>query len=162
MQANGDPRFGPLGLNMLEMGFSAPKVLRELEDNDEFIEWRQIAVVDRDGRIAVRTGNENEDWRGHETRSGFASLGNRLTSELLDDLQEWNDSWDSAAVDAGVLQERGRDLAIRVQDELGTDGWEVLYKMGGQVRRVHPPGSWPAESWQQQLLGYGPRRRQPE
>lgn len=66
---------------------------------------------------------------------------NLLTSELLDDLQEWNDSWDSAAADAGPLQARGRDLAIRVQDELGTDGWEVLYKMGGQVRRVHPPGS---------------------
>jgi len=93
---------------------------------------------------------------GHERIRAWSS---RLTSELLDDLQEWNDSWDSAAADAGALQERGRDLAIRVQDELGTDGWEVLYKMGGQVRRVHPPGSWPAASWQQQLLGYGPRRR---
>jgi hypothetical protein len=81
----------------------------------------------------------------------------RLTSDLLDDLQEWNDAWDTAGADARALRARGRDLAIRVQHELGTDGWEVLYKMDGQVRRVHPP----AESWQQQL-GNGPRRRRPE
>jgi hypothetical protein len=81
----------------------------------------------------------------------------RLSSELLSDLQEWNDAWDSNDADIRSLQELGRDLAIRVQDELGTDGWEVLYKMEGQVRRVHPPGSWPALSWTQQLLGYAPR-----
>jgi hypothetical protein len=81
----------------------------------------------------------------------------RLTSELLDDLQEWNDAWDSNDVHSHVLQQRGRDLAIRVQDELGTDDWEVLYKMDGQICRVYPPGSWPVHSWTQQLLGYAPR-----
>ncbi len=71
VQANGDPRFGPLGLCMLEMGFSAPKVLAELEANDAFIEWRQIAVVDRDGRVAVRTGERTRNGVG--TRRGRAS-----------------------------------------------------------------------------------------
>ena len=60
---------------------------------------------------------------------------------------------------ARALQERGRELAIQVQDELGTDGWEVLYQMDGQMLRVHPPGSWPVESWEQELLGY--HRRSP-
>jgi hypothetical protein len=83
----------------------------------------------------------------------------RLTSELLDDLQEWNDAWDSNDVDSRVLQQRGRELAIRVQDELGTAGWEVLYKIDSQIRRVHPPSSWPIQSWTQQLLGYAPRER---
>jgi len=32
----------------------------------------------------------------------------------------------------------------------------VLYQMGSQIVRVHPPGSWPVESWEQELLGYGP------
>jgi len=117
VQANGDPRFGPLGLNMLEMGFSAPKVLRELEDNDEFIEWRQIAVVDRDGRIAVRTGNENEDWRGHETRPGFASLGNRLTSErtVTDMTKAW-EKHESADLGDRLMAclEAGRDAGGQI------------------------------------------------
>lgn len=46
---------------------------------------------------------------------------------------------------------------MRVQGELGTDGWEVLCQMNGQMLRVHPPGSWPIGAWEQQLLGYAPR-----
>jgi len=64
--------------------------------------------------------------------------------------------------DSQELRERGRDLAVRVQGELGTDDWEVLYQLGGQMRRVHPPGSWPIDSWRQQLLGYAPRRQDQE
>ena len=59
--------------------------------------------------------------------------------------------------DDDALEERGRELAIRVQNELGTAGWEVLYHLGGRVHRVHPPGSWPEETWEQELLGYVPR-----
>ena len=76
----------------------------------------------------------------------------RLSEGLLDDLQAWNDSWDTGKdrwkegqATVRALQEQGRDLAIRVQDELGTDGWEVLYRLGDRMFRVHPPGSWPAE-----------------
>jgi hypothetical protein len=58
---------------------------------------------------------------------------------------------------AQALQERGCELAIQVQDELGTDGWEVLYQLDGRMLRVHPPGSWPVESWEQELLGYNSR-----
>ena len=80
----------------------------------------------------------------------------RLSTALLDDLQAWNDAWICDGADPWALQERGRELAARVQDELRTDGWEVLYQMGSQIVRVHPPGSWPVESWEQELLGYGP------
>jgi hypothetical protein len=83
----------------------------------------------------------------------------RLSAGLLEDLQQWNDDWDHKKdPDRLAQQERGRDLAIRVQDELGTGGWEVLYQLGGQMLRVHPPGSWPIGSWQQELLGYAPPR----
>ena len=83
VQANGDPRLGPLGLNLLEQGYSAPKVLKELIESDgpDNIEWRQIAVVDRDGRTAAHTGCHNEDWKGHIEKPGVVALGNRLTSE---------------------------------------------------------------------------------
>jgi hypothetical protein len=83
----------------------------------------------------------------------------RLSAGLLDDLQAWNDSWvtgqdprEGGGVTVRARQEQGRELAIRAQDELGTDGWEVLYRLGDRMVRVHPPGSW-----QQELLGYAPR-----
>ena len=78
----------------------------------------------------------------------------RLSGELLDDLQAWNDAWSAGDAEREALQQRGRELAIRVQDELGTDGWEVLYQIDGQMFRVHPPGGWPVGSWKQELLGY--------
>jgi hypothetical protein len=108
-------------------------------------------------------------WTGEASprkRERIRAWSNGLTTELLDDLQEWNDAWDTNDPEllsrTRTLQERGRDLAIRVQDELGTEDWEVLYKLDGQVRRVHPPGSWPVESWTQEMLGYAPRREPPE
>lgn len=83
VQANGDPELGPLGLRLLEMGYSADKVLRELVDTDgpDNIEWRQIAVIDRRGNTAARTGTSNEEWRGHIAKPNVCALGNRLTSE---------------------------------------------------------------------------------
>jgi hypothetical protein len=96
-------------------------------------------------------------WSGTPPSSWHDRPGpwnDRLSGELLDDLQAWNDACAADGADAPVLQERGGELAIQVQDELGTDGWEVLYQMDGRMLRVHPPGSWPVESWKQELLGY--------
>jgi hypothetical protein len=100
--------------------------------------------------------------RSGEQRSGERPRpwSDRLSAGLLDDLQRWNDDWDHAGIDPVALQERGRDLAIRVQDELGTGDWEVLYQLGDRMLRVHPPGSWPIGSWQQELLGYAPPRHE--
>jgi hypothetical protein len=125
-------------------------------------------------RVLTKEEKEAPAPRGGSWTSGAPSLvdsnslpwSDRLSAELLDDLQAWNDSWVTGkdlwkdgepAVRA--RQEQGRELAIRVQDELGTDGWEVLYRLGDRMFRVQPPGSWPAGTWQQELLGYAPRDR---
>ena len=85
VQANGDPRLGPLGLKLLEVGYSAPKVLKELMESDgpERIEWRQIAVLDKDGRTAGHTGKHNEEWAGHIAKRNFVAAGNRLANERV-------------------------------------------------------------------------------
>jgi len=85
----------------------------------------------------------------------------RLSDDLLDELQKWNDAWDVENPDCQALQERGRELAGRVQDELGTDGWEVLYQIGDRMYRVHPRESWSIKTWEQELLGYQPRVPEP-
>ncbi len=106
-------------------------------------------------------------WAGAQPpgRDARPRPGSDLLSDgLLDALQAWNDAWDYTIAGADekvvpdeVLEEQGRDLAVRVQDELGTDGWEVLYHLGGRVHRVQPPGSWPEETWEQDLMGYALR-----
>lgn len=62
-----------------------------------------------------------------------------LTSALLDDLQAWNGEWSDQDPDIRALRARGRDLAVRVQIELGTDGWEVLYQATCLEAELHAP-----------------------
>jgi uncharacterized Ntn-hydrolase superfamily protein len=80
-QAHTDPRLGPLGVRLLELGYSAPKVIQELRASAPYIEHRQLAVVDRDGRVAAYTGTENQDWAGHVLGDNFVAMGNYLISE---------------------------------------------------------------------------------
>jgi uncharacterized Ntn-hydrolase superfamily protein len=80
-QAMTDPRLGPLGLELLQLGYSAPKVLSELADSDPGIEGRQLAVVDADGNAAARTGTDNRDWKGHHIGDGYVAMGNRIIGE---------------------------------------------------------------------------------
>jgi hypothetical protein len=102
--------------------------------------------------------SERRPGRPHEARS----WSERLSEAILCDLKAWNDSWASKdpVEDEEILkalQDQGRELAVRVQSELGTDGWEVLYLLGGRVHWVCPLGSWPAATWAEELLGYAPR-----
>jgi hypothetical protein len=88
-----------------------------------------------------------------------------LSQQLLNDLKAWNRSWEDSdefwesAEARRAWQEQGRELAVRAQNEFGTGDREVLYRLGSRVHRVHPPGSWPAETWEQELLGYPSRDR---
>ena len=119
--------------------------------------WWVLTKEEKEGRAP------SERWSGTRPPGPGDHVkpwSDRLPAGLLDDLQQWNDDWNREDIDRRTLQERGRDLAIRVQDELGTDGWEVLYEMSGQMLRVHPPGSWPISSWQRPLLGYAPPRHE--
>lgn len=76
-----DPRLGPLGLRLLEMGYSAQKTLDEIAASDPNIEYRQLSVIDRDGNAVARTGSANKDWSGAFCEPGMVAMGNGLISE---------------------------------------------------------------------------------
>ncbi len=118
--------------------------------------WRVLTKQEMEAPAPPGRWSGAPPRREHERARPWSDL---LTSGVLDDLQAWNDAWDVKDADVQALERRGQELALRVQLELGVDGWEVLYMMDGRVHRVHPPGSWPAVSWQQDLLGYAPRDR---
>jgi len=80
-QASTDPRLGITGITLLEMGFSAPKVLAELMASDPYIGKRQLSIVDRDGRAACYTGAETRAWSGHINVRDFAAAANMVVGE---------------------------------------------------------------------------------
>lgn len=53
-QASTDPRLGITGIKLLEMGFSASKVLAELRSSDPYIEKRQLSIVDKTVCVSYR------------------------------------------------------------------------------------------------------------
>lgn len=82
-QANTDPRLGPLALKLLDIGFPAERVLRELTASDPYSGYRQIGIVDRWGHTAVATGENNSAWAGHLTGAGWIAMGNAIVGEAV-------------------------------------------------------------------------------
>jgi uncharacterized Ntn-hydrolase superfamily protein len=124
VQANGDPRLGPLGLKLLEMGYSAEKVLSEIIESDgaENIEWRQILVIDKDGRTAAHTGKHNEEWGGHIVGKNFVVAGNRLSNDRV--ARAMADGFEGTEGDLGhrllTSIEAGRDAGGQVAGQYST------------------------------------------
>ena len=79
--ATTDPRLGLLGLKLLQLGYSAQRVLQEIEASDPHVEHRQLAVIDRDGNAVARTGALNTVWSGAFIEPGLVSMGNGLVTE---------------------------------------------------------------------------------
>ncbi len=71
----------PLALRLLAQGYTPERVLDDLKANDPDHEFRQIAVIDRLGRVAVSTGSKNRGWAGHRIGAGYVAMGNVLTGE---------------------------------------------------------------------------------
>ena len=79
-----NPYLGTLAINLLEMGYSAHKVLEEIIGSDTHIEYRQLGVMDRHGRTAAYTGKENPYWAGHITDTNYIAMGNRLNEGVAE------------------------------------------------------------------------------
>jgi uncharacterized Ntn-hydrolase superfamily protein len=98
--------FGPNGLSLLEQGLSAEEVLEKLLENDEQREYRQVGVVDAQGRGATFTGKECFDWAGGIAGENFACQGNILVNP------------ETVQAMADTFQQAKGDLAQRLVEAL--------------------------------------------
>jgi len=79
-QAYANTSYGPRGLAMLKLGFSAQEALKKLIEEDEGRDQRQIGIVDAKGRAAAYTGKACYKWAGHIVGEGYTVQGNILVS----------------------------------------------------------------------------------
>jgi uncharacterized Ntn-hydrolase superfamily protein len=93
-QASTNPALGPLALDLLAMGFTPQKVLEELAGADDHYAWRQVGIVDREGRTAVHTGSECKAHAQAITGPGYVVMGNYLASADVVPAMDraWNES----------------------------------------------------------------------
>jgi uncharacterized Ntn-hydrolase superfamily protein len=79
--------FGPRGLAYLRDGMEPEEVLRTLLADDADREFRQVGVVDRNGRSATFTGSQCFNWAGGIAKPGIACQGNILAGpKVVDEL----------------------------------------------------------------------------
>ena len=111
----------PLALRLLEQGFAPAAVLDELKRNDPEFEYRQIGIIDRDGRVAAYTGPRTRAWAGHVVGNGFVSMGNVLAGQpVVEAIARGYESHPHEPFERRLLRaiEAGRDAGGQV----GNDG----------------------------------------
>jgi uncharacterized Ntn-hydrolase superfamily protein len=73
-----DPTLGPLGLELMGRGLSAPDALERIRQKGAFIEYRQVLMVDAMGRTAIHSGPNALGIWSEAQAENVASGGNLL------------------------------------------------------------------------------------
>ena len=82
-QANVEASYGPRGLELMAAGTGAPEALASLLKEDPKAEFRQVAMVDWNGRAAAHTGEKCMAAAGHVVGDGFSCQGNIMESRRV-------------------------------------------------------------------------------
>jgi uncharacterized Ntn-hydrolase superfamily protein len=80
-----EPAYGPRGLGQLRRGASAPDALRRLLGDDDQEAVRQVAIVDKHGRVAVHTGSRCIREAGHRVADGVSAQANMMERPTVPD-----------------------------------------------------------------------------
>ena len=73
-----DPAYGPLGLELMRAGKSAPAALNALISTDEDKAVRQVAMIDAEGRVAAHTGSRAIFAAGHHVGKQYSVQANLM------------------------------------------------------------------------------------
>lgn len=78
-----NPAFGPEGLELLRQGLSAEQALQQLINADEGKDYRQVSIVDAQGKAAAFTGAKCIRAAGHYVGKGFSVQANMMLNETV-------------------------------------------------------------------------------
>jgi uncharacterized Ntn-hydrolase superfamily protein len=78
-----EPAFGPNGLELMREGKSAPAALQQLIEADTGEAVRQVALVDRGGRVAVHTGMRCIAHAGHALGEQVSAQANMMERDTV-------------------------------------------------------------------------------
>ncbi|MCX7984931.1 MAG: DUF1028 domain-containing protein [Bacteroidetes bacterium] len=96
-----DPAYGPLGLEMMKAGKTAQQALDGLLASDPGAEYRQVAMIDAKGNVAVHTGKKCIAEAGHSVGEQFSVQANMMLSNKV-----WNAMAEAFRKTKGTLAER--------------------------------------------------------
>lgn len=112
-----EPSYGPLGLELMRAGKSAPEALDALLAVDKSESLRQVAMVDVKGRVAAHTGKRCVAEAGHHVGDQFSAQANMMLKNTV---------WDAMA---SAFKKTSGDLTERLLTSL-----EAAEEEGGDIR----------------------------
>jgi len=80
-----DPELGKRLLDLCEGGASAENALAQVVEETSNIQWRQLAIVDRNGNTACFSGEETLGVNGMAQGEGCVAMGNLLENIAVPD-----------------------------------------------------------------------------
>lgn len=75
--------FGIRGLELLKQGKSPQEALDILLSDDEGRDFRQVAILDKQGRVATHTGKSCIDYAGHANGENFSVQSNMMLNDKV-------------------------------------------------------------------------------
>jgi uncharacterized Ntn-hydrolase superfamily protein len=114
-QSYTEQSYGPLGLDLLRAGKSPVEALAALVAADHEPQYRQVAILDAEGRVAVHVGEACIPAAGYATGEGFSAQANMVASERV-----WEAMAEAFAGSDGPLEERLLD-ALDAAEAAGGD-----------------------------------------
>src|SRR6202171_5661869 len=75
--------YGPLGLELLQAGYTAEQALRALTAGDPGADLLRCAIVDAAGTVAAHTGSKCIPAAGHTLGDGFSCQANLMEKDTV-------------------------------------------------------------------------------
>jgi len=115
-----DPRLGPKGLELLAQGLPAKDVVQRLTRGVPGIGWRQLAVIDNDGRTAAYHGERITSVHSGDEGPGCIAIGNIVRT---------------TGVTRAMVDAFGADPQLHLAERL-VRSMEAGYAAGGEPKQV--------------------------
>jgi uncharacterized Ntn-hydrolase superfamily protein len=137
-QSYTEQSYGPLGLGLLREGKTPAEALAELVAADDEPGYRQVAILDAEGRVAVHVGEACIPAAGYVSGEGFSAQANMVAGERV-----WEAMAETFTHSEGPLEERLLD-ALDAAEAAGGD-WRG--RQAGGILVVAGEG----EEWQREV-----------
>jgi uncharacterized Ntn-hydrolase superfamily protein len=133
--------YGPLGLELMKSGKTAPEALKELLSKDENSAIRQVAMIDANGNVACHTGDKCIPEAGHIIGNNYSVQANLMLNNKV-----WTEMASAFEKTKGSLAER----MIASLEAGQTAGGDIRGMQSAAIIVVR--GKSTGKSWEDKIL----------
>ena len=133
--------YGPLGLELLQAGYTAEQALAALTAGDPRAEVRQCAIVDAAGNVAAHTGARCIPAAGHTLGDGFSCQANLMERDTV---------WDAMAHAFTTTDAPLAERMMAALEAAEAEGGDIRGKQSAAMVVVAATGT--GRSWNDRII----------